>query len=75
MILKKRRESSRRDFMQIHTPPLSGNQRQASSSPKNCHPVVTKGKESERDLKQEGERIFEALVEKPHTHHLRRQFI
>lgn len=42
--------------MQIHTPPLSGNQRQASSSPKNCHPVVTKGKERERERHEAGRR-------------------
>lgn len=35
--------------MQIRTPTLSGNQRQASSSPENCHPVVTKGKEREEE--------------------------
>lgn len=44
--------------MQIHTPLLSGNQQQASSSPKNCQPVVTKGKEREKDMKREGEGIF-----------------
>jgi len=31
--------------MQIQSSQLSGNQQQASSSPENCRPVVTKGKE------------------------------
>lgn len=43
-------KKSKRDFMKIRTPPLSGNQRQASSSVKQCRPAVTKGKkERERE--------------------------
>lgn len=47
--------------MQICTPPLSGNQRQASSSPEYCRLVVTKGKEE-----REREKLISAFVEFPH---------
>lgn len=47
--------------MQIRTPLLSGNQRQALSLPENCHPVVTKGEEREGTEERD-----QAHVEYPH---------
>ena len=47
------KKKARRDFMQILTPTLSGNQQQPSSSPKNCRPVVTRARRRERERERE----------------------